>query len=126
MGNLVIVYNAKDKIISREHLDLQNSDAIGDKLDTVGSETNMYNAKSVGYKNDQRLVIYHNHKIDWDEKESYNPLGFMGEVFNNIFLVAAFDPKTHEAVDIKMKPTEALQEVKNFEATEFGWDIRFN
>ena len=43
-----------------------------------------------------------------------------------IFLVAAFDPKTQEAEDIKMKPTEAFREVKNFEATEFGWDIRFN
>tara|TARA_R100001510_G_C7610120_1_gene173945 strand:- start:122 stop:502 length:381 start_codon:yes stop_codon:yes gene_type:complete len=126
MGNLVIVYNAKDKIISREYLDLQNDDAIGNALDIVGSQTNMYLAKSVGYKNDQKLVIYYNDRIDWQEKESYNPLGFMGQVFNNIFLVAAYDPKTQEAVDIKMKPTEAFREVKNFEAAEFGWDIRFN
>ena len=126
MGNLVIVYNAKDKIISRKYLDLQNDDAIGDALDIVGSQTNMYLAKSVGYKNNQKLVIYYNSRVDWEQKESYNPLGFMGEVFNNIFLVAAFDPKTQEAEDIKMKPTEAFREVKNFEATEFGWDIRFN
>ena len=118
----VIVYDAKNHTLSREKLDLQNPDAIGDRLDLVGSEMNMYNTKPVGFKNEQKLVVYYNHAIDWEDQEAYSPIGFMGEVFNNIIIVAAYEPVDWKVVDIDMTINEAFAEVKNFTSCEFGWE----
>lgn len=120
----VIIYNSVDHVLSREKIDLQNSDAIGDKLDYIGDERNMYTTKNLGKYKNQKIVVYFNDRIDWGNKELYNPLGFMGEVFNNVIIVAAFDLLTHRAADIKMTTNDAFKEVKNFEACEFGWEKR--
>jgi len=119
----VIVYDCVNHILSREKMDLENPDAIGDRLDIVGCGTNMYNTKRVGFKYDQKLCVYYNASIDWKDKEAYSPIGFMGELFNNIIVVAALNPNTDNFEDMKMTTNEAYAEVKNFQSCEFGWEI---
>ena len=124
MGNLVIIYDAANHVLSKEKIDLQNHDVIADKLDYIGDQQNMYSTKNLGIHNGQKIVVFYNDRIDWGDKKNYTPIGFKGEVFNNVIVVAAFNSKNMCAEDINMTTNEAFAEISNFESCEFGWEVR--